>query len=46
MTQVEYDQHGLTVGFPGWESMMTGRSTFHVPAHAIRAARAEPGWTS
>lgn len=46
MTQTNHGPGGVDIHFPGWEATMVGRSSFHVPAHAILSARVEPGWTS
>lgn len=46
MTEVSYNPEGMSVRFPGWESVMVGRSAVFVPASAILAAQAEEGWTT
>lgn len=46
MTQIQYGHEGLTLHFPGWEAMMVGRRSLHLPRHTILATRTEPGWTS
>lgn len=46
MTTIVRDDGGLRVGFPGWESIMTGRTELAIPSTAIRGVSIEPGWTS
>jgi len=46
MTQTNHGPTGVDVRFPGWESVMAGRSFLHIPTRAILSARTEPGWTS
>ena len=45
MTHIRLESTQLTIEFPGWEAMMTGRSRMTVPLAAVRGARAEEGWT-
>lgn len=46
MTQVRFEDGRLAVEFPGWESLMTGRRSFAVPAEAIARVEVLDGWTS
>lgn len=44
MTRLTVDDEKLTVAFPGWERLVTGRRAFSVPRSAIASAEASPGW--
>lgn len=45
MTHTRLESTQLTIEFPGWEAMMTGRSRMAVPLTAVRGVHAEEGWT-
>lgn len=46
MTTINVEGQLLTVTFPGWERLMTGRESHSVDIHGIDFVEVLPGWTS